>query len=61
MNVEFKFGLKQTVTMTVSSVSGTVTALWFDMDEIKWTQVHYVDANQNIQHEWVRESELQAA
>ena len=58
MRVEFKFALKQKVTMTVSKVQGKVCALWIDMDKIKWIQVRYVDLNKNIQHEWVREKEL---
>ncbi len=60
MNVEFKFGIKQHVTMTESSVKGMVVALWLDLDGIKFTQVRYVDGNNAIKYHWARQDELAA-
>lgn len=58
VEVPFEFGIEDQVTMNASDRVGTVVALLYDRDRIKWNRVEYLLDTGEVKEDWFRQHHL---
>ena len=60
VQVEFQFGLGDTVINVPTGKEGTVCDLWIDYDKVIWINVRTVTDMGDLRYNWLREEDVVA-